>query len=62
MKTPISLEDHAWMRVSGKITHQLDCTCNEYAHLILELRAEIERLKDERTQQTIDELSQCMKI
>jgi hypothetical protein len=47
MNTPISLEDHAEMRISGRLTVPLECTCTEYAHFICELVAEKKRLEME---------------
>jgi len=42
-KTPISLEDHAAMRLAGE---EVECLCDEYAHLILHQAAEIKVLKE----------------
>lgn len=42
IKTPISLEDHAAMRLAGEST---ECLCDEYASLIVELAGENKRLK-----------------
>ena len=45
VQTPISLEDHAALRVSGRLTVPYECTCDEYAHFICELVSENKRLK-----------------
>jgi len=42
--TPISLEDHAAMRLAGE---EVECLCDEYASLILSQAKEIKRLKAE---------------
>lgn len=50
MKTPISLEDHAAMRLDAKSGDaSMPCTCYEYAALIVWQKAEIERLRDDLT-------------
>ena len=40
---PISLEDHAAMRLAGE---SVECLCDEYASLVLSQVEEIKRLKD----------------
>lgn len=42
MKTPISLEDHAAMRLAGE---SVECFCDEYASLILSQAEEIKKLR-----------------
>ena len=42
VNTPISLEDHAAMRLAGE---SVECLCDEYASLIVELASENKRLK-----------------
>jgi len=41
-----SLEDHAAMRLSGRLVVPLDCTCEEYAIVIVDQAMEIEKLKE----------------
>lgn len=43
----ISIEDHAAMRLSGRLAQPLECTCDEYACLIVDRAREIEMLKDD---------------
>ena len=40
-----SIEDHAAIRVSGRLTVPPECLCDEYAHLITEQAKEIKDLK-----------------
>ena len=47
----ISLEDHAATRLADRTVLPFDCTCTEYATVIVEQAAEIKRLKE-----TIDTL------
>jgi len=49
-----SIEDHAAMRLSGRLTVPLDCTCDEYATVIVEQAKKINRFEN-----TYHGLSNC---
>ena len=42
----ISIEDHAAMRLSGRLVVPPECLCDEYASVIVEQAAEIKRLNE----------------
>ena len=41
-----SIEDHAAMRLSGRLVVPPECLCDEYASVIVEQAAEIKRLNE----------------
>ena len=41
-----SIQDHAAMRLSGRLVMPLDCTCDEYATVIVDQAAEIKEIKE----------------
>ena len=42
----ISIQDHAAMRLSGRLVMPLDCNCEEYATVIVDQAAEIKEIKE----------------
>ena len=59
-----SLEDHAAMRLSGRLVVPLDCTCEEYATVIVDQAIKVDRQAEEikRLKEKLNDTIKSMRL